>query len=144
MSTWPIATTTLQPIRTISGGGGVFADDPAVATADLAALPGWSTSGRSRYVAVFIAAVDAAGTRVPGVTATVGGYFYNPPAAFGLAADKPEVWHDADTRTGVVLDRPLVFDMSHHPKMGVRLSSIVDGTSTATQIRISVQEMPRT
>lgn len=137
------ATTTLQPIRTIVGGGGVFADDPAVATTDLAALAAWYTSGKSRFVAVFVAAFDADGVRVLGVTATAGAYFYNPPEAFGLADDKPEVWHDGDTRSAVNLDRPMVFDVSDHPKMGVRLSNIVDGSGLAVELRIAVQEMPR-
>lgn len=136
------ATTSLQPIRTIAGGGGVFVDDPPVASAGLAALPAWYTSGKSRFVAVFIAAVDASGARVTGVTATVGAYFFNPSTAFGLV-DKPEVWHDGDTRAAVNLDRVMVFDVSDHPKMGVRVSAVVDGSSLATELRIAVQEMPR-
>lgn len=141
--TTPIVTTTLQPIRTIAGGGGVFPNDPAVSTPDLAALPAWAMAGKTMLVAVYVAAFDAAGARVPGVTATVGGYFFHRPESFGLADNKPEAWFDADTRSAVNLDKPLVFDVSDIPKMGVRISNVVDASGLATELRISVQEMPR-
>lgn len=141
MST-PIATTSIQPIRKILLAEGAFPDDPAVASELLAALPAWRTSGASNKVAVYITAVDGDGARVLGVTATVGGYFFTAPALFGLAEEGPELWHDAKTETGVVLDEPLVFDVSQHEKMGVRLSSIAN-IGSATKLCISVQEMPR-
>jgi hypothetical protein len=136
------ATKTLQFVRLIEGVGGVFADDPPISTPALAALAAWATTGRVAHVAVWFAAINGGGLRVPGLTATIGGYFYTPGADFGLP-DVPEMWHDADTRAAQSLDRPAVFDVSYIHKMGVRLSTIVDASATAVAIRISVQEMPR-
>lgn len=137
-----IATKTLQFVRLLPGVAGVFGDDPPISTPGLAALPGWQMSGQVMNVAVWFAAVNAGGLRVPGLTATIGGYFYTPGIDFGLP-DAPEMWHDADTRSGQSLDRPAVFDVSYIHKMGVRLSAIVDPSLSAIAIRISVQEMPR-
>lgn len=137
-----LASTIIQPIRKVLHDGASFPDDPAAASELLAALPAWRTSGASNKVAVYIAAVDDNGVRVLGVTATVGGYFFTAPVLFGLDSGGPALWHDAKTATGVVLDEPLVFDVSQHEHMGVRLSS-VDNIGTATKLCISVQEMPR-
>jgi hypothetical protein len=137
-----IATKTLQFVRLIAGAGGAFPDDPPIATAALGGLTGWSAAGRVMRVAVWFAAIDASRARVPGLKATIGGYFFTPGADFGLP-DAPEMWHDADTRTDQSLDRPAVFDVSYIQKMGVRLSAVVDPSATAVEIRISVQEMPR-
>lgn len=136
------ATTALQPIRTIVKGG-AWTDDPAVATTALAALDAWYTSGKSRTIAVHIAAVDASGVRVPGVKADVSAYFFQLPTAFGLTADKPEVWHEGNPQSAVSLDRPFYFETSDCPKMGVRIAGVNDPSLLATELRIAVQEMPR-
>ena len=135
-----VATSTLQPVRTLVGAAGVFPNDPPVSTPELAALPTWIVDGRSQRVAVWLAAVDVSGARVVGVRATVGGYFFTSSLLFGL--DKPDFWHDAHTQVDVSLDEPFVFCPPYTLKMGVRVSSVVDGTNSAVEIRMSVQVMP--
>lgn len=70
-----VATKTLQFVRLIQKVGGVFQDDPPIATTALGELAAWSATGRVMRVAVWFAAVDAGQVRVPGLTATIGGYF---------------------------------------------------------------------
>lgn len=138
-----LATATLQFVRVINGVAGVFPNDPAISTAALHALPSWMTSGRASQIAVWIGVFTATGTRVPNVTATIGGYFYVPASLFGLPTNTADAWFDADTKLAQPLDKPAVFDVSYQVHMGVRIELVVDPTLTATQIRISVQEMPR-
>lgn len=137
-----IATKTIQPVRVLAGVAGVFSDDPLPATPTLAALPAWSLTGNARWVAVWFAAVNASGARVPGVTATLGGYFLRPSSDFGVE-DAGLWWFDADTRTAQSLDRPALWEVAFAPAMGVRLSSITDTSLTAVRIHIGVQETPR-
>lgn len=138
-----LATATLQFVRAINGAAGIFPDDPAISTASLHALPSWMTSGRASHIAVWIGVFTATGARVPGVTATIGGYFYVPASLFELPSGTPDAWFDADTKLAQPLDKPAVFDVSYQVQMGVRIALVVDPTLTATQIRIDVQEMPR-
>ncbi|MBL8975925.1 MAG: hypothetical protein JNK56_35305, partial [Myxococcales bacterium] len=69
--------------------------------------------------------------------------FFHKPESFGRAGNKPEAGFDADTRSAGNHDKPRVFDVSDLPKMGVRISNVVDASGLATELRISVQEMPR-